>query len=143
MSTEGQRSYTKGLIDGIWLSPLFGAPDDGDKIQTFATCLEGMTDTQIAAITEKFLKDHPERWNEYLNTVMFSAIRRAAPTSDGASMPEITVSSLQTILDLILDLKARQEIAESKLKSLGSDPGAFAEERTALLHKLQNLPTAS
>jgi phosphoglucomutase len=74
MSTDGKRDYAKGLVDGMLLAPLFGAPDDGDKIKSFGACIEGMSDTQVAAIIEKFARDHPERWNESLNWVAFTAM---------------------------------------------------------------------
>jgi hypothetical protein len=74
LSAERQRSYAAGVVDGMLLAPLFGAPDSGQKIRSFGVCIEGMSDIQVAAIIEKFLRDHPERWNDPLNAVVFSSM---------------------------------------------------------------------
>lgn len=74
MNAKRQRDYAMGVTDGMLLAPLFGAPDNGEKIQSFGACIEGMSDMQVAAIIEKFLRDHPERWNAPLNAVVFTAM---------------------------------------------------------------------
>jgi hypothetical protein len=74
MNVNRQRDYATGVVDGMLLAPLFGAPDNGQKIQSFGACIEGMSDIQVAAIIEKFLRDHPERWNDPLNAVVFTAM---------------------------------------------------------------------
>jgi hypothetical protein len=76
-----QRGYEMGIVDGMLLAPLFGAPAtwDGTKIEPLANCITGMTDTQVAAIISKFLRDHPERWNQNLHVVVFSAFKQACP----------------------------------------------------------------
>src|ERR1700690_125719 len=58
-----QRGYAMGIVDGMLLAPVFGAPDDGEKLKALGTCITGMDDEQMRAIFDKFLKDHPERWN--------------------------------------------------------------------------------
>lgn len=63
-----------GILDGMLLAPAFGAPDDGTKLKSLGTCIEGMTNVQVKAIIDKFLKDHPERWNNPMHTVAFTAM---------------------------------------------------------------------
>jgi len=77
MSTDSRRDYAMGIVDGMLLAPAFGAPDKGQKVQSFGACIEGMDDSQVAAIIEKFLRDRPERWNERLNLVVFAAMMEA------------------------------------------------------------------
>jgi len=74
MDAMSQSKYAVGIVDGMLLAPLFGAPDNGQKIRAFGACIEGMSDTQVAAIINKFLRDHPERWNDPLNAAVFSAM---------------------------------------------------------------------
>ncbi len=73
MDERRQRDYSIGLIEGMMLAPLFGAPSDG-SLKRLLDCTVGMSDSQIAAIFAKFAKDHPERWNENLHTVAYAAI---------------------------------------------------------------------
>jgi hypothetical protein len=80
MNDGRQRDYAMGIVDGMLLAPLFGAPTawrDGQKIGAFGNCITGMTDTQVAAIISKFVRDHPERWNDPLNAVAFTAMTQA------------------------------------------------------------------
>jgi hypothetical protein len=45
-----QRGYAMGMIDGMLLAPLFGAPEDGEKLKSLATCVTGMNDEHMRAI---------------------------------------------------------------------------------------------
>lgn len=82
MNDQSQRDYAMGVVDGMLLAPLFGAPrawNDGQKIGAFGDCITGMTDAQVAAIISKFVRDHPEHWNHSLNVVAFKAMTQACP----------------------------------------------------------------
>lgn len=59
--------YVEGLIDGIFLAPLYGAPKE--RVKVVEDCVVGMTNHQIAAMLEKYLRDRPEIWNEGAHTV--------------------------------------------------------------------------
>src|SRR5205814_2320443 len=76
ISERRQRDYVIGIIDGMMLAPLFGAPGDG-PIKPLLDCVTGMSDSQIAAIIAKFLREHPERWNESLHGVVYSAMTQS------------------------------------------------------------------
>jgi hypothetical protein len=74
---ELQLGYTIGVVDGMLIAPLFGAPDDGAQLTSLKHCLEHMTNTQIQAIIVKFLTDHPERWNNRMHIEAFNALQEA------------------------------------------------------------------
>jgi hypothetical protein len=43
--------YAVGLLDGMFLAPIFGAPES--KVEWLGTCAEGMTNVQLAAIISR------------------------------------------------------------------------------------------
>jgi len=59
MNETEQRAYAMGSVNGMLLAPLFGAPKW--ELRWFERCLEGMTDSQVAAILAEYLRDHPGR----------------------------------------------------------------------------------
>ncbi|MGD0569737.1 MAG: Rap1a/Tai family immunity protein [Candidatus Sulfotelmatobacter sp.] len=80
MNDQGRHDYAMGVVDGMLLAPLFGAPrasNDWQKIGPFGDCITGMSSTQVAAIVSKFVQDHPERWNESMHAVVFTAMTQA------------------------------------------------------------------
>ena len=62
LSEAAKLGYAMGIIDGMLLAPLFGAPDDG-KVSKLGRCATGMTNEQVAAIITKLIKEHPEEWH--------------------------------------------------------------------------------
>lgn len=72
-----KRSYAAGLVDGVLLAPLMGAPKA--RMKWLESCLVGMTDEQVAAIIVKFVNDNPARWHEPVHVQFFSAMRSACP----------------------------------------------------------------
>jgi hypothetical protein len=80
MNDQSQHDYAMGIVDGMLLAPLFGAPrawNEGQKIAAFGDCITGMSSRQVAAIISKFVRDHPERWSESMHAVAFSAMTQA------------------------------------------------------------------
>ena len=75
MSPGSKRIYAMGVVNGILIAPLFGAPKE--EINWFESYLENMTDVQVAAILTKFLENNPGRWHDGLHILMFSAIKEA------------------------------------------------------------------
>jgi len=63
MSQNDQRVYAMGLLDGFDMAPMFDAPDNNKWLVSITTCVEGMKGSQVAAIIEKYIKGHPERWH--------------------------------------------------------------------------------
>ena len=80
MDKESQRSFAIGLVDGMLLAPLFDAPDHGKTFERIQACVKDMTEVQVAAIIEKYLRDHPEDWNHQLNVESLNALIGVCPT---------------------------------------------------------------
>jgi len=77
MSQSEQRAYAMGVVNGMLLAPLFGAPKN--KMLQIENCLVGMTDSQVAAILAKYLRDNPGRWHETPHTPMYAALLESCP----------------------------------------------------------------
>ena len=67
--------YSMGLVDGILLYPFYGAPKL--KMEKFETCMTGMNDSQLSAIFDKYLAEHPERWHQSMHRLAFVALKEA------------------------------------------------------------------
>lgn len=88
MSLKEQRTYAMGLVNGMLLAPMFGAPKT--RMLRLEQCITGMTDTQVAAILSKYLRDNPSRWHETPHTSMYAALidscpKPIAPSTDANS----------------------------------------------------------
>ena len=79
MPSEGQKTYAMGLMDGFYMAPLFGAPDQNKNLVSLYPCVEGMKASQVAAIIEKYVKDHPEHWHLDLKLEAYTAMQGACP----------------------------------------------------------------
>lgn len=77
MDTSEQRAYAMGVVNGMLLAPLFGAPKS--KMLRIENCLVGMTDSQVAAILAKYLRDNPGRWHETPHAPMLAALMENCP----------------------------------------------------------------
>lgn len=75
MSQPEKTAYARGMINGMSLSPLFGAPQD--LVDPLGECVTGMSDYQIVAILEKHLHDNPEVWHETAPAWLFNAMQTA------------------------------------------------------------------
>ena len=63
---EGDRfrySYAMGLLDGLFASVLFGASESA--MLGIKHCFPRMSGTQLQAMLDKHIGDHPERWHDY------------------------------------------------------------------------------
>jgi hypothetical protein len=59
-------------------------------------------------------------------------------------MPEIDAAAIKKIIEMILDLKAKQEVAEKRLETLGVDLESLRDEQLELLAELRHgLPKAA
>jgi hypothetical protein len=79
MDKGNQAWLAMGLVDGVFLAPLFDAPDNGKTFNRIEVCVKDMSGVQIAAIIEKYLKDHPEFWNKQLNVMALNALVGVCP----------------------------------------------------------------
>jgi hypothetical protein len=71
-----QAIYAMGLVDGMYLAPVFDAPNDSKYLSSLQTCLKEMSNTQVAAIITKFAKEHPEKWHMGTNVLAYQALRQ-------------------------------------------------------------------
>ena len=75
MSPAQRRAYAMGAINGMLVSPMFGASKA--RLRWLENCAENMTDEQVAAIIAKHLRDHPERWHYGLHIESWAAMKAA------------------------------------------------------------------
>lgn len=75
MTAAQKRYYSMGVVNGMLLAPLFGAPKE--SMAPLESCISGMTDTQVAAILTEYLKKHPAQWNETPHVPMYKALMEA------------------------------------------------------------------
>jgi hypothetical protein len=75
MSSAQRRAYAMGAINGMLVSPMFGASKE--ELQWLEQCVENMTDDQVAAIIARHLRDHPERWHHGLHVESWAAMKDA------------------------------------------------------------------
>jgi hypothetical protein len=67
--------YATGIIDGVLIAPLYGAPKN--KLAVIEKCTVGMTGQQLVAIFDKYLNSNPEVWNKSMHTIVFLAMSDA------------------------------------------------------------------
>ena len=72
-SEAGKRGYAMGVINGYIMAPMLGAPEA--RVSRVGRCLENMTDVQVAAIIDKWLREHPERWHYGLHFESWMAVK--------------------------------------------------------------------
>ena len=73
MPASGQQGYVVGVIDGMFMAPVFGAKL-GVK-SWLGQCIEsGMRSDQLKAIIDKYLAEHPEIWNEDMAGITYGAL---------------------------------------------------------------------
>ena len=87
MDSDGQRAYAMGFLDGMYVAPLFDAPDSSKALLSLESCVEGMKASQVAAIIAKYVRDHPEHWHHSLNVEAYQAMRQACPIKQKPGCP--------------------------------------------------------
>jgi hypothetical protein len=75
MSRAEQTSYAMGVVNGMLVTPLLGAPQK--DVAWLGQCVEGMNNYQVAAIIAKHIKENPERWHYGLHIESWWAIKKA------------------------------------------------------------------
>jgi hypothetical protein len=76
-SSNEQAIYAAGLVDGMYLAPVFDAPNYDIYLTAMRNCTKSMTPMQIAAIVTKFAKEYPEKRAAPANVVVWQALRMA------------------------------------------------------------------
>lgn len=65
-------AYMMGFVNGLYVSTFVGA--SYSCIEPINQCLLRTTDTQLAAVMEKWLRENPSRWHEQCNALTWVAI---------------------------------------------------------------------
>ncbi len=66
-----------GFSDALMASGILGA--DLNKVELLHHCTDGMQAKQIAAIVDKYVKEHPESWHHPLAASALSALADVCP----------------------------------------------------------------
>ena len=77
MSSPEQRAYTMGIVNGILISPFFGA--EGKEIDRIKKCLTGMSDSQLVAIHMNYLQKNPATWHQTPHISFLNALIEVCP----------------------------------------------------------------
>lgn len=77
LSETDQENYIIGVIDGFTAAPAFGA--QGTYYNWLGPCLKERTNTQISAMTVKYLRENPETWNNTASLAVHSTLALACP----------------------------------------------------------------
>jgi hypothetical protein len=64
--------YTRGFVNGLFAAGLLKA--DNKHIEALETCLTGMTDVQLRAILEKYIKENPKECHHGLPLIGMKAL---------------------------------------------------------------------
>ena len=77
-----QGVYMAGMIDGMYLAPMFDAPDEDKYLVRIRRCVTDgdLTNTQIAAIVTKYAKKRRDEGQAGANVVAYQALREVCPT---------------------------------------------------------------
>ena len=68
--------YVMGVLDGLMAGQLIDTDDD---LNWLSGCISGMTNEQVRAIVEKYLKAHPEEWHQNMNVLVVRALMNVCP----------------------------------------------------------------
>ncbi len=81
LSHSGKLGYAMGILDGIFLSPMFDAPKT--ELQWIERCATGMTGEQVVAVLNRFVSDNPARWHESMNILAWVALKEGCKNRAG------------------------------------------------------------
>jgi hypothetical protein len=87
LSENSKKAFAMGFIDGIYVAPYLGAPDKGEVLVSLQKCVAGMSNTQLGAIIEKYIKEHPENWHRPLNTEAWTGVMEACALEKPVLIP--------------------------------------------------------
>ena len=77
MTETERRAYATGAVNGMLVSPFFGAPED--NVNWLKGCTAKLSDEDIAGILTRYIRDQESQLNYNLNVLTFNAIRNACP----------------------------------------------------------------
>ena len=77
MTDNEKRAYATGAINGMLVSPFFGAPED--NMNWLKSCTAKLSDEDIAAILTRYIREQESQLSYNLNILTFNAMRNACP----------------------------------------------------------------
>jgi len=77
VSEQEKVSYARGFVNGLLVSSVIGAEEN--KVAGLYDCVKDMSGPQLAAIIDKYIKEHPEEWHLPLPLSSFNSIRALCP----------------------------------------------------------------
>lgn len=75
MSDGEKRAYSTGAINGMLVSPFFGASEE--RLKWLKTCSGKLSDEQTASIITRFINNDSSQLSMSLNVVTFNALKDA------------------------------------------------------------------
>ena len=75
MPAPQRSAYAMGVVEGMFLSPFFGGSKS--KVVWLETCATGMSDTQLVAVLDQYVRSNPVRWHESMHVLALSALKQA------------------------------------------------------------------
>ena len=76
-SESRRESYVMGVTDGFLFSAVWGGPES--RPLAFKRCIENMNSAQTQAIVDKYMANHPERWHQYMQSLIYGAYIEFCP----------------------------------------------------------------
>ena len=75
MSESEKRAYATGAVNGMLVSPFFGASED--RVAWLKTCTAKLSDEETAGILTRYINGDPSQQSLSLNVVTFNALKDA------------------------------------------------------------------
>jgi hypothetical protein len=75
MAAPQRSAYAMGVVEGMFLSPFFGGQKS--KVVWLETCATGMSDSQLVAVLDQYVRGNPARSHESMHTLAFAALKQA------------------------------------------------------------------
>ena len=72
-----QRRYVMGVVDGLFLAPIFDVPKE--RLAWLENCVVGKTDDQVTTIVNQYLNKNRVRWREPMHVLVYAGLRDACP----------------------------------------------------------------
>ena len=69
---KGRARYAAGVIDGMLMAPVFGAPQA--NVEVLENCVKSMNSSQLAGLLMKELDDHPSVRPESAHKTLYRAL---------------------------------------------------------------------
>jgi hypothetical protein len=77
LSEPSRAAYAMGLLDGFLGSAFYGA--QSAKLEPLRECIAGMTNTQLRAVLDQYVRANPVMWQYSMNVLGTNAFLAACP----------------------------------------------------------------